>query len=170
MDCANIVKYRTFGSSKWKNPLENLQTRDPQVSVGLRKSDPAGWGGDSRVWAVSMLVSLRQVDLRSALEEILPSGARFWGGCQVVRPLSRSRLCSFHCTVFKHLDYCDSKTMSESLFPGQRQKKNSIKRQGAREQERAEKMQGSGGSFKIRAGWDLDHPRLIFSLPSLNNI
>lgn len=55
-------------------------------------------------------------------------------------------------TVFKHLDYCDSKTMSESLFPGQRRKKNSIKRQGALEQKQVEKLQGSGESFKIRAG------------------
>lgn len=96
MDPANIVKCHTFGSSEWKNPLENLQTRDPQVSVGLRKSDPAGWGGDSRVWAVSTVVSLRQVDLRPALEEIPPSGAHFWDGCQVIRPLSHPRLCSFH--------------------------------------------------------------------------
>lgn len=67
-------------------------------------------------------------------------------------PSPRSGLCSFHCTVFKHLDYCDSKTMSESLFPGQRQKKNSIKRQDTREQERAEKLQGSREWFKIGAG------------------
>lgn len=142
----------------------------PQVSVGLRKSDPAGWGGDSRVWAVSTLVSLSQVNLRPALEEIPPSGASFWGGCQVVRTLSHSRLCSFLCTVFKHLDYCDSKTMSESLFPGQLQKKNSIKRQSALETGASWKAARFRELFKIRTGWDLDHSRLIFSLPSLNNI
>lgn len=124
-------------------------------SVGLRKSDPAGCGGDSRVWAVSTLVSRRQVDLRPALEEIPPSGARFWGGCQVVKPLSHSMLCSFHCTIFKHFDCCDSKTISESLFPGQLPKKNSIKRQGALEQKQAETLQGSGELFKTRTGWEI---------------
>lgn len=93
----------------------------------------------------------------------------FWDGCRVFKALSHSRLRFTDCkqSLVRLLCFRDD---FWNILLSTTAENNSIKRQGVAEEERAEKLQSSGESFKIRTGWDLDHSRLILSLPFLSNI